>query len=541
MKRNVIAAALFSAMATVTAFSAAGASFETQYEAKSVMVNNGYRSTEKYANYDQYYQLIGKSSDGYQIWALDFTPAHDKAYDYGKWKINGGDYISTNVDTFDENCCYSLSSNYGGTVVNRYRSMINVCNGTKSGARFCHFMKPLSPTTAKFMVYRVGTEYSNFNFAIDTYVRMATASTTYDVAGMKHIIKVAWQFDNVNESVIDNVAICAQMEGIVSPKEFVTYGKCSGVTEVEVPWYIKNVTITAKVTPKDCYKVLFPGGIDSDKLTYNLIADGLDCSVSVDDLRGGYDNDYGTYNPDVVWTCTSGYEDAISNVSIDYSVDNGATWKQGLVSNKGAGSGKIYGVRPGYPKYIFRYNGVAKTWMDTDDAINILAYDTIEVSYSPMIHRLEIVGNLTDNYDEQTNTFNPTLGYILNKDLQETSIDKATMECSIDGGAYQTIATSLTDGYGTLPVAVDASGKSYKFRITVNSFINGEFITVSKESDTYQRFTGVDSIAADDNLAVDVYTLDGRLVARQMLPSEAKTQLSPGTYIVGGQKMVINR
>lgn len=541
MKRNVIAAALFSAMATVGAFTAAGASFETQYEASSVMVNNGYRATEKYGNYNQYYHLIAKSSDGYQIWAMEFTPTYEKAYDYAKWKINGGEYISSNVDSFEANGSYSLSTNYGGTVTNYLRTMINVCNGTKSGARFCHFIKPLSPTTAKFMAYRVGTDYTNVNFAIDTYVKMSTASTTYDVAGMKHIIKVAWHFDNVNDEVIDNVAICAQMEGIESPTEYVTSGRCSGVTEVEVPWNIKNVTITARVTPKDCYKVLFPGGIDGDKLTCNLSTEGLDCSVSVDDLRGGYDNDYGTYNPEVAWTCTEGYEDIINQVSIDYSVDNGATWKQGITSNKGAGTGKIYGVKPGYPKYIFRYNGVAKAWKDTSDAINITAYDTIEVSYSPMIHRLEIVGNLTDNYNEQTNTFNPTIGYILNKDLCETSYGKAAMECSIDGGAYQTIATFLTDGYGTLPVTIDASGKTYKFRLAVNAFINGELIPVSMESDTYQRFTGVDSISADDNLPVDVYTLDGRLVARQMLPSEAKAQLAPGTYIVGGQKTVINR
>lgn len=552
MGRKLFSAALLSAMALTFAFQASATPVEVKYEAKSVKItaerkvrNNCYISQTKA------YMLVGVGKDGYQIWESDLdirssTNYYSGDYDYGdefaRWSIDGGEAISTHVCYFERNTVYGLDIYYKNAWWRNQRQLIYVCNGDFSqGKSYKHFIKPTSQTTGLFLAHQNGTDYAPDEFSISSHVNIKLDTVTYDMEKKMYRAKLSWNLDNLTHIPIDKVTIYAQLEGIVSPIAIDVIARCDAITYIDIPWNIKNATFTAKVTPMDKYKFLFHDEITTDTIRHEFTLNDLPCSVKVDDLRNSYDADYGTYNPEVEWTCPEGYEDLINKVNIDYSVDNGATWRHGLTTNTGAGTGKIHYIMPGYKKYIFRYNGVADSWMEAGDAINITAYDTIEVNYKPQINRLELVGRLTDNYDEQTGTFSPTVAYSINRDLYEMSVDKATLEYSVDGGEYKTAEQFFADEDGTQPVTVEANGKSYQFRLRVSAWSEGKTIYFEEESPVYQRFMGVEGIEADDNQPVDVYTLDGKLVAKQMLPSDAKTRLAAGTYIIGGKKTVINK
>ncbi len=536
-------------MVLTTAFSAKATPVEVKYEAESVKSTASRKTVNKqYIAETKPYILVGVNKDGYQIWRTIvnlgklFYTGENYGCEYAVWRIDDGEQISAHTDSFEANTVYNLDQSYANYILRNNRNFQYVCDGFYSnGNSYTHFIKPTSQTTAQFMAYRSGSSYRSQDFAINSHINIKKESVTYDVENKKYRIELSWNLDNVTEIPVESVVFYTQMEGIVSPSTTSVCNRNFATTYIDVPWYIKRVSITAKFTPLERYAVLFPNEVTSDTICHEFLLNDLPCSIKTEDLSSSFDADYGTYNPNVEWTCQEGYENVFDRVNIDYSVDNGATWKHGLTTNKGAGTGKLYNIMPGYSKYIFRYNGVADSWLHAGDAINITAYDTIKMNYSPQITRLELVGNITDNYNEQTGTFKPSVAYSINRDLYEMSAYKTTLEYSVDGGEYKTAASFFAEEDDVQPVTIEANGKVYQFRLTVQAWSEGKIITFVEESPVYQRFMSVDSIEADDNQPVDIYTLDGKLVAKKMLPSDAKTRLANGTYIAGGKKMVINK
>ncbi len=549
MGQKLFSTVLLSAMTLATAFSAERIPAEVKYEAKSVSVNLSFLTgPNKYSQFDRNYELVGLAPDGHQIWASTLsvgeTPTSDKdpGCDYAQWTIDGGEYVSNYVGSFYSNTIYDLDTSFKNHSLNHRRSLRTVSNGHYSlGHSFVHYIKPFSQTSAQFMAYKVGAAYEPEEFSINTHIDMTTSSEVYDIATMKHIINVDWNVANTYDAAIDKVTLYAQMAGIEEPTVFEITGKSSGSNTFEIPWYIKDVTITAKASTTSLCAGLIHEEIQCDTIQRDLLLDKLPCSIKVTDLRESFDDDLGTYNPAVEWTCPDGHEIVINNVSIDYSGDNGKTWQHNISANRGAGTGTLSNVLPGYSKYIFRYNGRAEAYNQSCDAINLLAYDTIEVNYNPQIIRLALIGDLTENCDEQNGTIKPTIAYTLNRDLYEMSAGKAVLDCSVDNGKFEPIATFFPEENGTQTIEIGSSGKVFHFRLRVPAISEGLWVSFEEETPAYYRFMGVDDITIDDNTPVDVYTIDGKLVAKQVLPSDAKTRLANGTYIVGGKKMVINK
>ncbi len=540
MGRKLYSTLFFSALVAMTARYAQAEQPTPKYEASSVRVSVMCPVWNGQEEHIYYYQLLGVSDDGYQIWG---RRGDQEGSNEARWRIDDGPKISHFIYSFRSNTLYDLDEDYT-TIINRDPkcSLIAVTDDhDHSDYKYSHLLKVKSKTSAQFFGYEHGTNYALKEFAVSSHINLKKESVTYDVENKKYRVKLSWNLDNVSYYTVDKVTFYAQMEGIESPQAIDVIFKSDGIVNFEIPWNIKNVTFSAKFTPNNNYKLIFQKEVTSDTIRQEFLINDLPCSIKAADLSNSYDADYGTYNPEVEWTCPEGYENIIDKVNIDYSVDNGKTWKHGLTTNTGAGTGKLHNILPGYSKYIFRYNGAADSWKQAGDAININAYDTIQMSYKPQINSLTLAGNLTDNLDEQKGTFKPSIAYSLNRDLYEMSADKATLEYSVNGGAYKTGATFFADENGTQPITIEANGKAYQFRLTVSAISEGKIVKFVEESPVYQRFMGVDDIAADDNTPVDVYTLDGKLIAKQILPADAKTRLANGTYIVGGKKLVIDK
>lgn len=549
MGRKLFTTVLLSAMAIATAFSAEQTPTEVKYDAKSVSVNLAFQAgLNKFSRFDRNYELVGIAPDGYQIWASTLsvgqTPTSDKdpGCDYAQWTIDGGEYVSKYVASFASNTIYGLDHSYKKHSVDSRRSLRNASNGYYSpGQSFVHYIKPFSQSSAQFFAYKVGSTYNPEEFTINSHINMATASETYDIANKKHIINVDWNVTNIYDAAIDKVTLYAQMAGIDEPTVIEISGNTKGNNNIEVPWYIKDVTITAKATTKSICAGLIRNEIPCDTIKMDLVLDNLPCSIKIKDLRGSFDDDLGTYNPEVEWTCPEGHELVINDVSIDYSGDDGKTWQHCLTPSRGAGTATLSNILPGYSKYIFRYTGRTEAYNQPGYAIDLTACDTIEVNYNPQIIRLFLVGDLTENSNEQNGTIKPTIGYTLNRDLYEMSAGKTILEYSVDYGKFQPAGTFFPQEDGRQTVEIDGNGKVYHFRMTVSAISEGKWTSFQEETPAYYRFTGVDEITIDDNTPVDVYTIDGKLVAKQILPSDAKTRLASGSYIIGGKKMVINK
>lgn len=298
-------------MAIATAFSAEQTPTEVRYDAKSVTVNLAFQTAfNKFSRFNRNYELVGISPDGYQIWASTLsvgqtpTSGKDPDCEYAQWTIDGGEYISKHVASFASNTLYSLDRSYKRHSTERRRSLRLASNGFYSlGQSFVHYIKPFSQTSAQFFAYKVGSTYNPEEFSINSHINMAAASETYDIANKKHIINVDWNVTNIYDAAIDKVTLYAQMAGIEEPTVIEISGKTKGNNNIEVPWYIKDVTITAKATTTSICAGLIRKEIPCDTIKRDLLLDNLPCSIKVNGLRESFDDDLGTYNPEVVWTC----------------------------------------------------------------------------------------------------------------------------------------------------------------------------------------------------------------------------------------------
>ncbi len=107
----------------------------TVYSASKVVLNLCEKSGEDFD-----LKLLGETSDGHQIWACA-SPVSEYAK-WMRWKVDDGKYISANVDVFNLNENYALSTSYKST----YRRL------GMADTAYMHFLKLNSATSADFFI-----------------------------------------------------------------------------------------------------------------------------------------------------------------------------------------------------------------------------------------------------------------------------------------------------------------------------------------------------------------------------------------------------
>ncbi len=541
MKRNIfstviIATAILSAASTVAA---KDWKVEPVYDAKSVTVKHHYNDDGVTYWWLTEYRLIGVAKDGCQVWTAEFTEDNSVTMN-ADWSIDKGPILGTVVYKFKDSTVYDLVSDYSWPwyLASGGRSFVDILSNKQ--VEFVHYFKPSSQTTAKYFVWNSTHPIYLSDWRIEDHLTFEPTKPIYDAENFCYRIPLSWKLSNLTTEGVKKITLKVRYKDVDTPQLIEITGKVSGQNEIVVPWTVKNVTITADIELNERYAFagLTNGSVVSDRLIFDLTPE-VDCTIKASNLRENFRESDHTYAANVEWTCTKGYEHVFDNVTIDYSTDNGKSWKVGYTDNSGSGTHLLQTILPGYSKYIFRCRIVAHN-VKGEELINSVATDTIEINYDPKVTRLEIEGNLTDGYDEAANTFKPTIAYEINRDLYEVS-NLTSLECSINGGAFKEATKFFPDEKGTITVPIDANCKTCQFRLNVSALSEGKWVNYEGYSPVYQRFMGVDEVTTDDNTPVDVYTLDGKLIAKQMLPSAINDRLAAGTYIISGKKVTVKK
>ncbi len=541
MKQNLFVGLVALAAMFSTSISSYARETENTYHATFVKQCNSQRYGERmYTDYS----LLGTNNEGYEIWGHVFDGSYFPAYKAETmWFIDNTskwDYrISGSVGVFNHNIVYHLDRDYDV-----------YCNQEFLNDGSTHFIKVKNRQSADYVSWKHTDDINSDavkKWTNDWYITgnlyLTLEYPTYFPEKNDYRVWLTWRSDGFNDEVFDHVEFVARYDDGSEYTQVLTSDKSSGNSFIRVGDITKKmVEVKGIVHLKDQYAPLYDAekSLRCEPQTCELKT--CDTEFRVTSMRDNFEPSNGTYTAFLEWSCPEVYTDFINKIEVDYSVDEGKTWKQGIsgAGYKGSDSGKISTILPGYHKYIFRYQGM-RNYGDETVTYYAEAYDTIEINYDPQVVRFELAGKITDDYDEQTNTYKPTIGYMFNRDLYEMCADKTTIEYSINGGEFVEATKFLPEAYGMQQISIPADGKTYQFRMKVTATCEGKWTSYEALSPVYQRFTGVDDIEADNNTPVDVYTLDGKVIAKQILPADAKTSLANGTYIIGGQKIIIKK
>ncbi len=526
------------------------ATFSTSLSTSARENENTYHAKEVYQVSDKYYSsvhtpyvLLGTNVEGYQIWAAVFELPFKPYQDRTRWFIDDADKndgcISANTNRFETNTTYKLMRYYNVKTERWF-----------TPGEYTHFLKVKGVYSAEYSYWSWADDVDSRDVILWSEDWFLTGSIDYSMTDPFYYpdddnfgVNFTWNLKDFTDEVLDYFALAVRFDNEMEYTEVYTTTEMSGNASFRIGDSSKRyVEIKPIVHFKAKYAALYNSLRTLSYQRQDFELETCKTDFRVTSMRDNFEPSNGTYTAMLDWTCQDLYKNTVDQIAVDYSIDEGKTWKHGIsgYGYKGTDSGKIHGIIAGCNKYIFRYQGFHNN-APNPATLYTEAYDTIEINYDPQIARFELAGSLTDNYDETANTFKTVVAYSLNRDLYEMSADKSTIEYSIDGGKFVEAAKFMPDADGTQQITVPATGKSYQFRLNVTATRDAKWTSYSAVSLVYQRFMGVDDIAIEDNAPADVYTIDGKLVAKQITPSEAKAKLANGTYIIGGKKLVIKK
>lgn len=175
------------------------------------------------------------------------------------------------------------------------------------------------------------------------------------------------------------------------------------------------------------------------------------------------------------------------------------------------------------------------------------------LTYSPAFVVAQLKSEIDDGKDDIHKTLSPTVQFMLNDDLYMTCRGNALVSVSSDDGATWTELSqvAVNKKICTAQVTIPADKTQYKFRIQLKSVVDEDRETmteqtVSVETPSYPYTpdipTGVDDATiGNSNAIVDVYTLSGKLVAKQVRAGDVNSILENGTYVVGNKVICVNK
>lgn len=512
----------------------------TVYEANSVMMNTGAGSGT-----DMYFSLLGETKDGYQIWSGNNTSgSHRWTY----WKIDGGDKISCSYTNINTNTKYHLDTSYS----NYFRDI-------ESDSKYYHFLKVQGKTSADFFYWNMSSAPS---FASEFYV---VANVDFSTDAYKFVTKdrcykqtVNYKINGITKTVFDHCVVEYSTDSGTSWVGVAQLDSMAGTVQAKVPWTATAVRYRVKAYPKSSYKVVVENGYwaVADTTDRELKPTDVDYSFNVTDLKSSCKTDnYGNklYTPIVSYSCSDNIKDAFSTGRILSSIDGGETWSpvmRDLKSSKGSFSTTVLA---GFTRYMFRIYWESVSGAQDIKELNPVAQIDTCLTYAPAFVVAQLKSEIDDGKDQIHKTLSPTVQFLLNDDLYMTCRGNAVISVSSDDGATWTELSqvAVNKKICTAQVTIPADKTQYKFRIQLKSVIDEDHKTmteqtVSVETPTYLYTpdipTGIDDVAIDGGKAlVDVYTLSGKLVAKQVRACDINNILEGGTYVVGNKVVIVNK
>ncbi len=512
----------------------------TVYQANSVMMNTGAGSGT-----DMYFSLLGETKDGYQIWSGNNTSgSHRWTY----WKIDGGDKISCSYTNIYTNTKYHLDTSYS----NYFRDI-------ESDSKYYHFLKVQGKTSADYFYWNMSSAPS---FASEFYVTANVAFSTgaYELVSKDRCYKqsISYKVEGITKTLFDHCTVEYSTDSSASWVEVAQVDSMEGTVQAKVPWTDTKVRYRVTAYPKSSYKVVVENGcwVVADSTDQELKPTGIDYNFNVSDLKSRCETDqFGNklYKPTVSYSCSDNIKNAFSTGRILYSLDGGKTWAPVMRDLSASQGSFTTSVLAGFTRYLFRIYwesvSAAQSIKELNPSMDI---DTC-LTYSPAFVVAQLKSEIDDGKDDIHKTLSPTVQFMLNDDLYMTCRGNALVSVSSDDGATWTELSqvAVNKKICTAQVTIPADKTQYKFRIQLKSVVDEDRETmteqtVSVETPSYPYTpdipTGVDDATiGNSNAIVDVYTLSGKLVAKQVRAGDVNSILENGTYVVGNKVICVNK
>ncbi len=516
----------------------------TVYAAQSVVMTTGTASSGANINF----VYLGETSDGYQIWSGNNTS--NGCYRYTYWTIDGGAKISKNTTKFELNNQVTLNTSY-----DRYQQSSE--RDIETDSKYYHFVRIVNKTEAIHFCWNMSSTPS---FISGYYLagNLDATAGDYELLGKEHCYKqqISWSLRGISKECYGYSTIEYSTDGGSTWQQVAVVDSIEGSTSVKIPWTMGKVRYRIIAYPKAYYKVVVKDGCwtYTDSVDHELKPTGITSRIMASDIKSGYYEDKSTnerlYQPTIRLYASDNLLAVLKNSKIMFSLDGGDIWLPAGYTDIGDGSLKI-SVNAGYTKYRFRVlsNSISE-FSHISEYNPVATSDLYTVTYSPSVDLIYLNGSIDENRDESAKTFSPTIGYVFNDDLYQTCRSNAEISLSTDGGNTWTEIGSfaVTAAEGTQKVTIPADMAQYKFRIEATSIIDRyrpeqveNEVSGTSPNYHYSIPTGIDDATIDstDDAPVDVFTLLGKLVAKQIRPSEVKHTLESGTYVVGSKVVVV--
>ena len=415
---------------------------------------------------------LGLTADGYDVWACTTGRAY-----YTYWQIDGGNKMCGNkVYHFQSNTIYSINSDdYKATIAENYLHS----DVQKSDV---HFIKPTGAEMAEYCSWNHDASFHLTSFYIKGTPSIGSkAAFTLDKTNGCLTHPFSWNIKGPCQRMVGKVVVETTLDGgntweTVFTKEFTSsdaddYTTTTGMGTATVKSEGETLRYRLTVYPKDNYSVLAENGYwraESQDIPIT-VADAPTCTIQASALT--LDTAKKGYTTNVTWDAFSTASDIYGGATIQYSTDKGQTWATAATVTAASGCQSIT-LPVGYSQYLLRVAAYPTETLAKFSVLNPIAVsDPLTAEYTPAVTSFAA--------EQQTGSLEygqfgkVTLSYALN-DCLLLNHGKAYISYSYDNGnTWQQLKGFIPKATGTQNVMVDTACKQCKFRIRVNTMVDG--------------------------------------------------------------------
>ena len=336
---------------------------------------------------------------------------------------------------------------------------------------------------------------------------------------------IHYTVNGLSRNALDKINLYASYDGgstwsAVSPDVAVIGGSGSqsrGTYTTTLPENVQTVRYYAEAVPRDSFKIIVPEGeVWRSDTTADCILPStfiIPGKLKVDHVKDTYTDAASitkrTYKPTIAWDIPFGFTDVIDHATIEYCpYGTGDEWETLVTTTSLYGSKQIT-IPVAADSLLFRLTVTPKataTKFVEEPAATVL----VDNAYQPAFSNLALTGTLCQSYDEDTQTFNPTLVYTMNDDLYRTRMGKAFVYGSFDDGATWSLIQSIDSPAqsGSVQLTLSAQYSRYQFRMGIASGIDND-ITCGIEGDS-KIYVYTPVYVLDDNVSFPAETITNR-------------------------------
>ncbi len=538
---------LFALLSTLTAEARPKA---RTYNAKKVTMNVGSGSG---VSID--FTWIGITKDGYEVW-YGQNPTDKYAYTY--WQIDDQAHISF---CQWKNYPAGLSPDYP-----LYYGTRNLGGDTNTG----HYVAIMFPVSCRYAYYDVTKDelhratgsklrdvyHTAPELYLDCKINLYPKKPVYDDYNHGYSQEVGWKIDSISDIVLDYITLFSSTDGGQTWK-VADHGRgLQGTFHNFIEWDFGKVRYKAILYPKKRHR----GFVENEQWESEVTADtefpriSLNSNLEATDAPGAYTDDEDfykrTYSTKLKWSLLESETEnyfGMGKISLQYCQgDTDDEWITLEDDIWGSNHDLTDKVPVGYTKTKFRlliYN-------KGQDQLAPVTYSNevvVENNYQPAFSNIGLENGIEEGEDEEAGTLSPTLTYTMNDDLWQTRYGSLSVQYTTDGGTTWVPLTTVKSPKqeDKMKISVPSTAKEYQFRIGIASNVDNAIACgVENDSQVYSYFpTAIDQTEADAAAdgPVNVYTLNGILVAKQIRPSQIQSTLPDGMYIVGNKVVVVKK